>query len=398
MVPIALGGGLGDLRFIMTTYNPEFIRVAVDELTAGGLRDGIVWLLTYPATAYALVSLALGLVAWSDRRLRPVAWLGLAWLLAAWVFALAGVRLYPHYFIATVPPLALLAGAGVSALARRSAAAGPVVAAVVVAGVCLPLAVGGWRSALEIPVAQRWMGRHVPALSPVADAARIVRGVTAPGDRIYVHTAPLYGGQTIYWLTGRPPADRLTYPGDMVPPRYDEVATRLAADPPTAIVMMPGAPQGGLDGAIAKGRMKVVARLPDGVGRELLVWSSRRLPEWLPAHAQAPETHHADPAAVLPRGERRHGHARADRLHRRRRARHRLRPRLPGLAQLLRGRAPHARARHALLHRVRQPHADQHRRHQRRSPRSCSPSPASRSGATSRCWPRCCRSACSARR
>jgi hypothetical protein len=65
-------------------------------------------------------------------------------------------------------------------------------------------------------------------------------------------------------------------------------ATRLAADPPAAIVMMPGAPQGGLDGAIAKGRMKLVARLRDGVGRELLVWSSRRLPEWLPAHAQAP--------------------------------------------------------------------------------------------------------------
>ena len=79
---------------------------------------------------------------------------------------------------------------------------------------------------------------------------------------------------------------------------------------------MPGAPQGGLDGAIAKGRMKVVARLPDGVGRELLVWSTRRLPEWLPAHAQAPPTHHAHPRAVLPRGERRHGHARADRLHR----------------------------------------------------------------------------------
>ena len=166
VVPIALGGGLGDLRFIMTTYNPEFIRVAVDELTAGGLRDGIVWLLTYPAAAYALVSLALGLVAWSDRRLRPVAWLGLAWLLAAWVFALAGVRLYPHYFIATVPPLALLAGAGVSALARRSAAAGPVVAAVVVAGVCLPLAVDGWRSALEIPVAQRWMGHPRPGALP----------------------------------------------------------------------------------------------------------------------------------------------------------------------------------------------------------------------------------------
>ena len=288
VVPIALGGGLGEMRFIMTTYNPEFIRVAVDELTAGGARAGIDWLMTYPATAYALVGVALGLVAFSDRRLRPVAWLGLAWLLAAWIFALAGVRLYPHYFIATVPPLALLAGAGVSALARRSAAAGPVVAAVVVAAVCVPLAVDGWRSALEIPVAQRWMGRHVPALSPVADAARIVGGVTAPGDRIYVHTAPLYGGQTIYWLTGRRPADRLTFPGDMVPPRYDEVAARLAADPPAAIVTMPGAPQGGLDGAIAKGRMKVVARLADGVGRELLVWSSRPLPEWLTAHAQAP--------------------------------------------------------------------------------------------------------------
>ena len=80
----------------------------------------------------------LGLVASSDRRLRPVAWLGLAWVLAAWIFARAGVRPYPHYFIATVPPLALLAGAGVSALPGRAAATGPLVAAIVVAGVCLP--------------------------------------------------------------------------------------------------------------------------------------------------------------------------------------------------------------------------------------------------------------------
>ncbi len=279
LVPIALGGGLGELRFIFFEYNREFIRVAVDELTAGGWPAVLAWLLTYPATAYGLTCLVLGLVAWSDRRLRPVAWLGLAWVLAAWIFARAGVRPYPHYFIATVPPLALLAGAGVSALPGRAAATGPLVAAIVVAGVCLPLAVDGWRASLEIPVAQRWMGREVPALAPAADAARVVRRVTAPGDRIYIHTAALYGGQTIYWLTGRRPADRLMYPGDMVPPRYEEVAARLAADPPAALVMMPGAPPGALDEAVVNGRMKIVARLPDGVGRELVVWSSRPLPE-----------------------------------------------------------------------------------------------------------------------
>ena len=99
-------------------------------------------------------------------------------------------------------------------------------------------------------------------------------------------------------------------------------------------------------------RLEVQGRLSPAAGRPL-----RSFPD----DAATPPRPPRDLAAALRAGDRRRPRrAGADRPHRRRRAPHRLRPRLPGLAQVLRRHG--AAARHPRGDRVRQPAADRVRR------------------------------------
>ncbi len=276
LVPYAIAGALGDLRFVLFDYSSNYVRSGFDALGERSWGGKLSWLLEFPATPLLLSSLVLGVVAWRDPGARRLAYIGAAWLLSAWVFARTTGRVYPHYFVAATPPMALLLAAGIDALGRRAPPAQTAIAAVVLAGACLPLTVDGWRTGLAIPAESRWMGYDVPALRSVDEAARFVGRTTEPDDRVFVATGGgggTNGGQFLYWLADRRPAYRIFYPADVVPQRFDEVSAALARNPPDVLVWIPGTPKEPYEAAIANGRLEVVARFPGIPGQDLEVYA-----------------------------------------------------------------------------------------------------------------------------
>jgi hypothetical protein len=180
----------------------------------------------------------------------------------------------PALLVVVTPPLALLTGVGLAAVLRPAPQLRVAVAAVVLCALAATLSLDGWRAAVAVPADRRWMATDNGLLAPVHDAAEYVHRITGPDDRVYVVTGGMTnGGQVLYWLADRRPADRLIFPSDMVPPRFDEVSGRLARNPPAALVVIPGAPLEPFLAAIDEGGLEVVRRLPTGTGAEVLVWA-----------------------------------------------------------------------------------------------------------------------------
>lgn len=271
LVPIALSGALGEMRFAVIDYNRTYAGNTFDALLDGG--PGLIrsWLLTFPGSWLLFAGMAGALVTRGSPDARRLITLAAVWAVAAWVFARSSGRIYPHYFIVMTPPLALLVGAGLQAILDRAPPAAPALVALAVLAITVPFAIANWRAALDIPAQQRWMRVRNPQLAPVDDAARLVRRITGPHDRVYVATSAGKGGQFLYWLADRRPADRLIFPGEMVPSRFREVGERLARRPPDVLVMVPGAPDPPFAAAIANGRLRTVARFPTASGEELRV-------------------------------------------------------------------------------------------------------------------------------
>lgn len=275
LVPYALQGALGDVRFVLFDYSSAYVRQGLNLLGERSWPGRIGYLLEFPAAPLLLAGLALGGVAAREPRARRIAWFALAWLLAAWVFARSTGRSYPHYFVGVAAPLALLIGVGVDVLGRRAPQARLAVALLALAAAGLPLALENWRSALKLPAESRWMAGSFLAVQSVDEAAAKVRAITDPDDRVFVAT---YSGGTspgifLYWLADRRPAYRIFYPGDVVPARYDEVSAALAQEPPDVLVMIPGTATGPYEAAIANGRLRVVARYPGWPGDDLEVYA-----------------------------------------------------------------------------------------------------------------------------
>jgi 4-amino-4-deoxy-L-arabinose transferase-like glycosyltransferase len=187
----------------------------------------------------ALVVLAAA--AWPHRRDDADLWL---WLLAGVVAVAAGLRFFPHYYLQLLPPLALLAGRGVSACRWFTRRAGVLLIAV------LAIAPLVW----FLPSA--FAARTDRNLRLALDAAAYVRAHTKPGDRVLVW------GQApeVYWTSDRRPATRFPTtafvtgasggrPADHVGPQYATPgAMRLFLDdlrehPPALIVDMSSANQ-----------------------------------------------------------------------------------------------------------------------------------------------------------
>jgi 4-amino-4-deoxy-L-arabinose transferase-like glycosyltransferase len=274
LVPFALAGALGDLRFAVIDYNREYARGSLDGLLAAPWREQATYLLAFPGLPLLLAALALAAAAWRERDLRRIVALGLGWLLLAWVSARSTGRTYPHYFVPITPPLALLAGIGLAAVLRRAPQARVAVVAAVLCALAATLALEGWRASVAVPPDRRWLSTDNSPVASVDDAADYVHRITDADDRVYVVTGgATNGGQLLYWLADRRPADRLIFPSDMVPPRFDEVSVRLARDPPAALVVIPGAPLEPFMGAIERGGLEVVRRFPTGTGGEVVVWA-----------------------------------------------------------------------------------------------------------------------------
>jgi hypothetical protein len=154
------------------------------------------------------------------------------WLAGAAVAVLAGFRFFGHYYLQLLPPLALIAAAGLPRrrAARRWAAA----------GVLVPVA-AMWAFAFVPPD-----DRGIPAYAAVASR---IGALTAPDQRIFVW------GQypELYWASNREPATRFIHTGfltgnsggrdpaigqptDGLPGAWDLLAADMASHPPALIV------------------------------------------------------------------------------------------------------------------------------------------------------------------
>ncbi|MEA2703132.1 MAG: hypothetical protein QOD63_1077 [Actinomycetota bacterium] len=217
-----------------------------------GLRDFLLWTVTgnggYLALRGSLLGTAVrgigmtgaflvfnGVVVWccvvAHRRGAVTVDLWL-WLAGAGVAVLAGFRFFGHYYLQLLPPLALMAAAGLPSTGRawRWAAA----------GVLVPV-LAMWGFAFFPPA-----DRGIPAYAAVASR---IDALTSPDERIFVW------GQypELYWAANREPATRFIHTGfltgnsggrdpaigqptDGLPGAWDLLAADMASHPPALIV------------------------------------------------------------------------------------------------------------------------------------------------------------------
>jgi hypothetical protein len=271
---------MDDLRFALFEYSPEFARVGWDGVLAGGARSVFAYVTDFPSHVLPLIALVLGGIALGDRDRRALVLVVFAAALGAWLAARAPGRSYAHYFVVTVPSLAVLCGVGADCIARHAPRLrGPVLTLAIVP-IVAALGIGPLRSTLAIEPEVRWGVGRIPALSRQDDAAEIVRSVTTADERIYVMTGGGYtnAGQAIYWKARRLPASRYIFPQSIYPPVWTELRDELAADPPAAIVHFPGALKWPIQPAIEKGGLRRVASLESGDGLIVEIYARPRTP------------------------------------------------------------------------------------------------------------------------
>jgi 4-amino-4-deoxy-L-arabinose transferase-like glycosyltransferase len=149
------------------------------------------------------------------------------WL--TWLPALAGGRLYEHYFLQFVPPLAMLAAPGAAALAESWAATSARTRALALGGIGAPLVI--W---LAFAWGRGLLGAY-PAQEPrVREVARWLRANSAPSDTLFVwgHYSPIYA------LSGRLPGTRYVNTSPQIgnldpahlPPGFDPARNRSEPD------------------------------------------------------------------------------------------------------------------------------------------------------------------------
>ncbi|MES1208724.1 MAG: hypothetical protein ABUS79_22530, partial [Pseudomonadota bacterium] len=186
----------------------------------GILRDALFWSWTYvfhhyipAATAsggfvarlfkcFLPFALAMSPLLFLGRRVawRAEALLVWLWLVAMTGAALIGGRMYGHYFLLTVPPLAVLAGAGGVDWLATASRAGPRRLAALVAGMAVVSLTAAW---LYRGATDTWL-----ALEPdYRRAAAYVRARTRPDDQLFV-----WGWfPALYVDADRCPASRFVY-------------------------------------------------------------------------------------------------------------------------------------------------------------------------------------------
>lgn len=223
------------------------LRLLAESLPPAG-RDLLPLLILVPAGAVAL------------RRGRRLA-LPALWALLALLGLLAGGLYHPHYWVQLVPPLAVLAGAGLaSALAARNR---PLLAtAAVCALACAALQADAWHGGRTAISRATTADDRVLTAEPVGAA---LAAATAPGDRVYV----VWANAAVYWHADRAPAFRyLWYRGvELIPGAREDVRALFAGPAPPAAVAVYQEPDA-LDatGTVARALATRYDRLPDVAG------------------------------------------------------------------------------------------------------------------------------------
>ncbi len=248
-------GALADTVEVLFLWNARYSRLRVplplasDPLyqTARFLIGGRRWLL-FPVGLLALVGTA-------DLALRPASG-RLRWLLPTWaLLMMASVwvqgKYYTYHWLPVLPPLALLGGHGLSAVARlpRGARARRAAGAAALAVVFSLLGAAYWKS-LRLPIGyltgrtprsvllSRWDRHGDFSLRADREVASFLQRHTGEGDSIFVWGfEPL-----IYFLADRRPASRFLYTVPLVtawsPPEWrSELIRDLTQNQPAFIIV-----------------------------------------------------------------------------------------------------------------------------------------------------------------
>jgi hypothetical protein len=258
----------------VVTYSRGFASARLGDVIDGGASSVLEYVTEYPAAPLVGFGLVLGTLALRDEHTRAPARVALLAAGGGWLAARLPGESYVHYFLLTVPGLAVLCGLGVDSLASRSSISRAALAAVVVVPIGFALGLTPIRDALLIAPEQRWGTTALPCLDAQRRAAEAIRGLTDPEDRIYVSTGDSlnYYGQQIYWQARRLPASRYIFPRDVEPPAYAQVAEDLRRSPPVAIALMPGGEHAEVGAAIRDQDLRPVAAIgcEDGTAIEVL--------------------------------------------------------------------------------------------------------------------------------
>jgi 4-amino-4-deoxy-L-arabinose transferase-like glycosyltransferase len=187
----AVGVGLHRWWFAVVGY-----RGSGDSLVTGSVthRLDLFWQ-SLPGAAKGLgLLLLLAALGWRGSSLLVRLWLG-----AAVLGVLGGGNFHEHYYLQLVPPLCVLAGAGVEKLWRRRLRLATVVcAAALVATVAFTVPL--WFESSSAQAKAIWP--HDPHLLHDAAIARWVRSHTRPGAKVLV----LWAAADVYYLADRSPA------------------------------------------------------------------------------------------------------------------------------------------------------------------------------------------------
>jgi len=234
LLPFVLTGSLGDFIYANFTYNRIYTNEISFRERMALERAGTYYFLmaATPFVATAMMACLQRAFHWRS---------GLAFLVIVWVVASqAGVmlsgRAFPHYYVALLPPLAILAGWYV---ANALLVARPKPLAICAVGLALIVSVLFNSSAF---LAKSPNDRHLARFPDSYAASQLVSGpvaaritaLTTPNQAIYN-----YGRETqLYFYANRRPAIRFMYdrPFSLDPPTFDEAMNDLRKVRPILIV------------------------------------------------------------------------------------------------------------------------------------------------------------------
>jgi hypothetical protein len=241
---MAATGAFTPFWFWTVRYAREYAALVPPALARVEFRRHVVEITTASAPLWTLVAVGVTALGWDGptRRRAPL----LAGFAAASLLAtVPGLRFSEHYFILTLPAASLLVGAAVSSLARRAAASGPAMAALVAGGVPLLAAAASLvpepATLFRQPPAA--VARAVYGNNPFPEAVEIARYLEA-------HTTPeepvaVIGSEPeIYFLAHRRAAVSYMYVYPLMEPQpfaqrmQDEMIEQLARSRPRFLVLV----------------------------------------------------------------------------------------------------------------------------------------------------------------
>lgn len=225
-----LAGALAAVSLHRWWFAVVSYRGSGDSLVTGSFEHRL-HLLTQslPAAGKGLgLLLLLAAIGWKGSPLLVRLWLG-----AAVLGVLGGGNFHFHYYLQLVPPLAILAGAGVERLVRRRLRLASV-AAVAVAVATIVVTVPLWFESSRAQAKAIWP--KDPHLVHDAELAGYLRAHTRPGQKVFL----LWAAADVYYLADRAPIVPYMWRRNIeaIPGVLEQVRKALAAGRPALVAVV----------------------------------------------------------------------------------------------------------------------------------------------------------------